>query len=53
MNVVITGATKGIGLATAETFARAGHNIITCARHKDDLQELQRNFQTLFPGITC
>jgi short-subunit dehydrogenase len=52
MNVVITGATKGIGLATAETFARAGHNIITCARHKDDLQELQRNFQTLFPGIT-
>jgi short-subunit dehydrogenase len=51
MNVIITGATKGIGRAMATIFARAGHTLIVCARSKEDLVELQEAFSELFPGI--
>lgn len=37
MNVVITGATKGIGRALAELFAAKGANIAICARTMDDI----------------
>lgn len=36
MNVIITGATKGIGLATAKAFINEGAKIITCGRSKTD-----------------
>ncbi|MHA2787562.1 SDR family NAD(P)-dependent oxidoreductase [Corynebacterium sp. S7] len=34
---VITGASKGIGKATAELFAREGANVVLTARHQEDL----------------
>lgn len=52
MHVVITGATKGIGLAIAEKFAGAGHNLIVCARSKEDLEKMEREFQNRFPAVS-
>ncbi|MFI5264662.1 MAG: SDR family NAD(P)-dependent oxidoreductase, partial [Candidatus Kapaibacterium sp.] len=39
MNIIITGTSKGIGLAIAKTFARQGekHHIGLCSRNKDEL----------------
>jgi short-subunit dehydrogenase len=39
MNVVITGASKGIGKAIAERFAKDGETIIICSRGKDALEQ--------------
>lgn len=33
--VVVTGASRGIGLAMAQRFAKAGHGIVLVARHRD------------------
>jgi short-subunit dehydrogenase len=37
MNIVITGASKGIGKAMAEKFAEVKNNIFICARNKKEL----------------
>ena len=52
MNVVITGATKGMGRAIAERFAEAGYDLIICARSDEDLQKLQKDFSERFPTIS-
>ena len=38
---LITGATKGIGRSTAQTFAKAGWNLILLARDIQKLQDLK------------
>ena len=42
MNVIITGASKGLGKAIAEKFAEAGHYLIICARNEDVLFETKQ-----------
>jgi short-subunit dehydrogenase len=42
MNVVITGASSGIGRAMARTFARKGHAVLAVARRKERLQTLSQ-----------
>ena len=39
MNVIITGASKGLGKAIAEKYAVACHHLIICARNEDALLE--------------
>lgn len=52
LNVLITGASKGIGKATALRFARGGFNIIiTCSNSKDALDSLKNEIQAL--GVKC
>ncbi|MDC6362272.1 MULTISPECIES: SDR family NAD(P)-dependent oxidoreductase [Flavobacteriaceae] len=38
---LITGATSGIGKATAEIFAKQGFNLVLCGRRQDRLDELK------------
>ena len=43
---LITGATKGIGRSTAQTFARAGWNLILLGRDIRNLQDLKNELST-------
>lgn len=52
MNVIITGATKGMGRAIAEKFAGEGYSLIVCARSKEDLEEMKKVFSERFPDIS-
>ena len=45
MNIVITGATSGIGLATARLFASKGHTLILLARRLEKLKEISALLQ--------
>ncbi len=38
MNIVITGASKGLGLAIAKAFATEGNNIAICSRNESELK---------------
>lgn len=51
MNIVITGASKGIGKAIAEKFAAKGYDIFLCARNEDSLGELATTLQSQFTTI--
>ena len=41
--VFITGATSGIGKATAELFGKHGYGLVLCGRRQERLDELKRN----------
>jgi len=45
MNLVITGATKGIGKAIVEIFAKNGWNIIFCSRNQEELTSLEEELK--------
>ena len=51
MNIVITGATKGIGRAIAEKFAAEGFNIAVCARSQSDLDDMKAAFAAAYPTV--
>nr|WKN36612.1 SDR family NAD(P)-dependent oxidoreductase [Tunicatimonas sp. TK19036] len=48
---VITGATKGIGKALAESFANEGFSLALCARTEADLVELQEEISSKYPEL--
>jgi short-subunit dehydrogenase len=52
MNVIITGATKGMGRAIATQFAAAGHDIVACARSEKDLADMKNEFLSSFPNTS-
>ncbi len=43
--VLITGATSGIGLATAHAFAKYGDEVVLCARRKEVLEEVKKTLE--------
>ena len=51
MNIVITGATKGIGKAIAEKFAAEGFNLAICSRNNNDLKTFKQELQSQFLDI--
>jgi short-subunit dehydrogenase len=50
-NVLITGASSGLGAGMARIFAEKGHNLALTARRVDRLEELQAELTKEHPGI--
>ena len=49
MNIIITGASKGIGKAIAAQFAAEANNLWLCARNEQQLQETAHLLRIQFP----
>jgi len=49
MNVIITGASKGLGKAIAEKFAAAGNTVLLCSRNKETLLATKQEILQQFP----
>jgi len=51
-NIVITGASSGLGEGMARQFAARGRNLALCARRADRIEELARDLRARHPGCT-
>ena len=51
-NVVITGATSGIGEAIARAYLEQGENVVLTGRRTDRLEALKEEFAEVFPNQT-
>lgn len=52
MNVVITGASRGLGKAIAHLFAQNGHDLILTSRNEVALYNAMQEIMTAYPGIS-
>ena len=52
MNVVITGASQGIGFAIAEIFAKNGHNLLLCSKTTQHINDAVKQLSSTYPNIT-
>lgn len=52
MNIVITGASKGIGFATAKAFAAAGHHLYLTSKTAADLAAAAAELKAAYPSDT-
>lgn len=52
MNVVITGASRGLGKAIAHVFAQNGYNLILTSRNEVSLYNAMQEFMTAYPNIS-
>lgn len=50
VNIVITGASKGMGMAMVEKFAAGGNNIILCSRNQEQLKATTDRIQNEYPN---
>lgn len=50
-NILITGASSGLGRGMAREFAAMGRNLALCARRTDRLEELKQELESKHPGI--
>ena len=50
MNIVITGASRGIGSAIAQAFAKEGHQLYLSSRNEKALLRSKEELATLAPG---
>lgn len=51
-NIVVTGASKGMGKAIAAAFAAAGANLFLCARNAAQLNKTVAEIQQEYPDVT-
>ncbi len=52
MNCIITGASKGLGKAMAERFAKGGYDLYLCSRDQRTLQSARQELAARYPGVT-
>ena len=52
MNVLVTGASRGIGKATAEIFAMNGHDLFLSSRNEVALYKAMEELQTNYPSVS-
>ncbi len=50
-NIIITGASSGIGQELAKQYAALGRNLVLCARRVDKLTELAEKLRVIYPKI--
>lgn len=51
-NILITGASSGLGKGMAREFAKQGRNLALCARRMENLEEIKQELEQLNPNIT-
>ena len=51
MNIIITGASKGLGRAIAEKFASNHHDLVLCSRNETTLYQAMGELQMGYPDI--
>ena len=50
MNIVITGASKGLGKSIAELFVANGHHLFICSRNEAALYKTMEEFLNKYPA---